>query len=73
MLFPMIIGEIRRYLRDDGMLKVSRNPKENCARIYSAREALEKKELGREPILEEVAKATELSVDEVVMSDGIRS
>ena len=58
---PMIIGEIRRYLRDDGMLKVSRNLKENCARIYSAREALEK-ELGREP------KATELSVDEVVMS-----
>ena len=58
---PMIIGEIRRYLRDD------RNLKENCARIYSAREALEK-ELGREPILEEVAKATELSVDEVVMS-----
>ena len=39
---PMIIGEIRRYLRDDGMLKVSRNLKENCARIYSAREALEK-------------------------------
>lgn len=38
----MIIGEIRRYLRDDGMLKVSRNLKENCARIYSAREALEK-------------------------------
>ena len=37
---PMIIGEIRRYLRDDGMLKVSRNLKENCARIYSAREAL---------------------------------
>ena len=61
---PMIIGEIRRYLRDDGMLKVSRNLKENCARIYSAREVLEK-ELGREPILEEVAKATELSVDEV--------
>lgn len=28
---PMIIGEIRRYLRDDGMLKVSRNLKENCA------------------------------------------
>ena len=63
---PMIIGEIRRYLRDDGMLKVSRKLKENCARIYSAREALEK-ELGRAPILEEVAKATELSVDEVVI------
>ena len=64
---PMIAGEIKRFLRDDGMIKVSRNLKENCARIYSAREALEK-ELGREPILEEVAKATELSVDEVVMS-----
>ena len=59
--------DISYDVRDDGMLKVSRNLKENCARIYSAREALEK-ELGREPILEEVAKATELSVDEVVMS-----
>ena len=64
---PMIIGEIRRYLRDDGMLKVSRSLKENCARIYSARETLEK-ELGREPTLEEVAKAAELSADEVLMS-----
>ena len=64
---PMIIGEIRRYLRDDGMIKVSRSLKENCARIYSARETLEK-ELGREPTLEEVAKAAELSADEVLMS-----
>ena len=64
---PMIIGEIRRYLRDDGMLKVSRSLKENCARIYSAKETLEK-ELGREPTLEEVAKAAELSADEVLMS-----
>ena len=39
---PMILGEIRRYLRDDGMLKVRRSLKENCARIYSARETLEK-------------------------------
>ena len=64
---PMIIGEIRRYLRDDGILKVSRSLKENCARIYSAREKLEK-ELGREPVLEEIAAAAELSVEEALMS-----
>ena len=64
---PMIIGEIRRYLRDDGMLKVSRSLKENCARIYYAREKLEK-ELGREPAIEEIADAAELSVDETVVS-----
>ena len=64
---PMIIGEIRRYLRDDGILKVSRSLKENCARIYCAREKLEK-ELGREPAIEEIADAAELSVDETVMS-----
>ena len=64
---PMILGEIRRYLRDDGILKVSRSLKENCVRIYSAREKLEK-ELGREPVLEEIAAATELSVEEALIS-----
>lgn len=64
---PMILGEIRRYLRDDGILKVSRNLKENCARIYCEREKLEK-ELGREPVLEEIAAAVELPVEEVLMS-----
>ena len=64
---PMIAGEIRRYLRDDGILKVSRSLKENCVRIYSAREKLEK-ELGREPVMEEIAQSAQLSVDEVVMS-----
>lgn len=64
---PMIAGEIKRYLRDDGILKVSRSLKENCVRIYSAREKLEK-ELGREPVIEEIAQSAQLSVDEVVMS-----
>ena len=64
---PMIVGEIKRYLRDDGMLKVSRNLKENCARIYYAREKLEN-ELGREPMLEEIAKDAGLSVEETIMS-----
>lgn len=64
---PMILGEIRRYLRDDGILKVSRSLKENCVRIYSVREKLEK-ELGREPVLEEIAAAAELSVEEALIS-----
>lgn len=64
---PMILGEIRRYLRDDGILKVSRSLKENCVRIYSAREKLEK-ELGRKPVLEEIAAAAELSVEEALIS-----
>ena len=37
---PMIVGEIKRYLRDDGILKVSRSLKENCFKIYRAREEL---------------------------------
>ena len=40
---PMIAGEIRRFLRDDGMLKVSRSLKELAGRIYSTKDALEKK------------------------------
>ena len=64
---PMIAGEIKRYLRGDGSLKVSRSLEENYVRIYSAREKLEK-ELGREPVMEEIAQSAQLSVDEVVMS-----
>lgn len=64
---PMIAGEIKRYLRDDGMLKVSRSLKENCARIYCARDKLEK-ELGREPVLEEIAAAAQLTVEEALLS-----
>lgn len=64
---PMIAGEIKRYLRDDGILKVSRRLKENCAKIYQEREYLER-EWGREPTLEEISEATKLSVEEVVMA-----
>ncbi len=45
---PMISGEIKRFLRDDGMIKVSRSLKETAARVYYARERMEKA-LGREP------------------------
>ena len=64
---PMIVGEIKRYLRDDGILKVSRSLKENCFKIYRAREELEKT-LGREPGLGEIAEAAGLQEEEVVMS-----
>ena len=62
---PMITGEIRRYLRDDGMLKVSRTLKENAYKIQKARETL-CRELDREPTLLELSAATELSTEEIV-------
>jgi len=64
---PLISGEIKRFLRDDGMVKVSRTLKENGMRVKYARERL-CKENGSEPSLEEVAKEAELSIEEVIMS-----
>ena len=64
---PMIVGEIKWFLRDDGILKVSRSLKENCGRIYQAEEKLEK-ELGREPGLDEIAAEVELSLEEVILA-----
>ena len=51
---PMIAGEIRRFLRDDGMIKVSRSVKEMGIKVSAAREKLAGT-LGREPTLEEIA------------------
>lgn len=64
---PMIIGEIKRFLRDDGMIKVSRSLKEvgNKARI--TREILGKK-LNREPTIEEIAADMGVTSEEVIMS-----
>lgn len=64
---PMIHGEIRRFLRDDGMIRVSRALKETAARAYGAKEQLEKKN-GREPTLEELAQETGNSSEELVMA-----
>ena len=58
---PMIIGEIKRYLRDDGILKVSRSLKENHYRIYQVREALTRR-LEREPT------TGEISIEELLMT-----
>ena len=62
---PLIAGEIKRFLRDDGMVKVSRSIKENGVRVFAAREKLLKEKNG-EPTLNEVAQATGLTVEEVV-------
>ena len=64
---PMIIGEIKRYLRDDGILKVSRSLKENHYRIYQVREALTRR-LEREPTMEEMAAEMGISIEELVMT-----
>ena len=52
---PMIMGEIKRFLRDDGIIKVSRNVKNLARKIHFDREALSK-DLNREPTIEELAK-----------------
>ena len=51
---PMIIGEVKRYMRDDGIIKVSRSIKELSCRAASAREALTAK-TGEEPTVSEIA------------------
>ena len=82
---PMIIGEIRRFLRDNNALRVSRTLRDTAYRAMQAREALEKK-LGREPTMDEIAAAAglarregtaalesvvePLSLDEPVYTDG---
>lgn len=63
----MIIGEIKRYLRDDGILKVSRSLKENHYRVYQVREALTRR-LEREPTTEELAAEMGISTEELVMT-----
>lgn len=64
---PMITGEIKRFLRDDGMIKVSRSLKELGMRVSSAREQMIW-ELGREPGLEELAARVGVSREEVAAS-----
>lgn len=64
---PMITGEIKRFLRDDGMIKVSRSVKELGMRVRSVRERMSY-ELGREPNLEELAEAVGASREEVAAS-----
>lgn len=61
---PKITGEIRRFLRDDGAVKVSRSLKERAASIKKARAELISA-LGREPVISEIVEYTGFTVDEI--------
>lgn len=65
---PKISGEIRRFLRDDGTVKVSRGIKEQAAQIKSARLALEQR-IGREPNIFELAAETGFSPEEIAFAE----
>ncbi|MEG0368692.1 MAG: RNA polymerase sporulation sigma factor SigF [Hungatella sp.] len=64
---PMITGEIKRFLRDDGMIKVSRSIKEMGMKVKIARESLNSS-LGREPTIEELAEEIGTSREEIAAS-----
>ena len=64
---PMITGEIKRFLRDDGPVKVSRTIKENGLKVRLARQRLQAAG-GKEPTLQEIAVETGLSTEDVVMA-----
>lgn len=65
---PKIAGEIRRFLRDDGAVKVSRGLKEQSAAIKSARNRLTHT-LGREPGLLEISQETGLSPEDIALAE----
>lgn len=63
----MIIGEMKRFFRDDGMIKVSRAIKECRHRVYQAREKIER-ESGREPTIQELSETLGIAAEEVAMA-----
>jgi len=65
---PKIAGEIRRFLRDDGPVKVSRGTKETGVRLLRIKSELEAK-LGREPYLSELAEVSGLAPEEIAMCE----
>lgn len=65
---PKIAGEIRRFLRDNGAIKVGRTIREKGQSLWSAREKL-RHQLGREARLSELSEATGLSVEEIASID----
>jgi RNA polymerase sporulation-specific sigma factor len=64
---PMIIGEIRRYLRDNSPMRVSRSLRDTAYKALQVREAITR-EKGEEPTIEEIAKALELPKEDVVFA-----
>ena len=64
---PMIVGEIRRYLRDNGSIRVSRSLRDTAYKVLQARERL-MAENQREPTVEQIAKELDISREEVVFA-----
>lgn len=64
---PMIIGEVKRFLRDDGMIKVSRNIKSLARKIHYYKEQLTK-ELNRAPTVEELANYSGVDKEEILLA-----
>lgn len=64
---PMIIGEIKRFLRDDGIIKVSRNVKSLAKKLHFDKEALTKK-LNRDPSIEELAEFSGMNKEEILFA-----
>ena len=64
---PMIIGEIRRYLRDNNAIRVSRSLRDIAYKALAMRDRLQTQH-GREPSVEEIAKAMELDVEDVTLA-----
>ena len=65
---PKISGEIRRFLRDDGAVKVSRSIKEQAVTIKSTRSRLSSA-LGREPTIQEISRQTGFSPEEIALAE----
>ncbi len=64
---PIIMGEIKRFLRDDGLIKVSRSLKELSTKAFYLKEVLSS-ELNREPTINEIAERLKVSPEEVAMA-----
>jgi RNA polymerase sporulation-specific sigma factor len=64
---PMIMGEIKRFIRDDGIIKVSRSLKELSNKARIVKEVMSK-ELGREPSINEMADRMDITTEELVMA-----
>ena len=64
---PMIIGEVRRYLRDNNMVRVSRSIRDLAYKVLQAKEKLNK-EKSREPTIEEIAKELNVGKEDIVLS-----
>jgi RNA polymerase sporulation-specific sigma factor len=64
---PMIMGEIKRFIRDDGIIKVSRSIKNTARKLHYDREALTK-ELDRDPTIEELSSYSGIGVEDILFA-----